>query len=256
MEAIGTTNNTLLKAFGFTWRNGRSWGVAHPKHDCYANAGQVTVHGDGIHLGVTRSPRMFNGKMYEWGVGYISSIETIKYGRLDVVFTLPQGPNLWPAIWLTDGKTWPPEIDIVEAWSNNTLKGKRCYRRVWNGIPIPFVNDICPGSVYGDHYEIKQGKTYANFCKGTPSSWLYTDGTPNICTIEWDKDHFSIWYNNHKVAEERDKEVLKWFNASEGMEIHLNNYVRRYFNEKDYAELMKIKKERQKLIIHEVFYHK
>ena len=110
--------------------------------------------------------------------------------------------------------------------------------------------------MYGDHYEIKQGKTYANFFKGTPSSWLYTDGTPNTCSIEWDRDHFTIWYNNHKVAEERDKEVLKWFNASEGMEIHLNNYVRRYFTDKDYKQLIQQPKHKSELIIHEVLYHK
>ena len=31
---------------------------------------------------------------------------------------LPKGVGLWPAIWLSCDKTWPPEIDILEAYSN------------------------------------------------------------------------------------------------------------------------------------------
>lgn len=50
---------------------------------------------------------------------------TIKYGRVEVVATLPSGDWLWPAIWMlpVDGAygPWPQsgEIDIVESRGNN-----------------------------------------------------------------------------------------------------------------------------------------
>lgn len=49
----------------------------------------------------------------------------IKYGRVEVTATLPQGDWLWPAIWLLPVKTtygvWPKsgEIDIAESRGNN-----------------------------------------------------------------------------------------------------------------------------------------
>ena len=50
---------------------------------------------------------------------------TLKYGRVEVTATLPQGDWLWPAIWLLPVKNtygvWPKsgEIDIVESRGNN-----------------------------------------------------------------------------------------------------------------------------------------
>lgn len=50
---------------------------------------------------------------------------TIKYGRVEVTATLPEGDWIWPAIWLLPVKdtygAWPKsgEIDIVEARGNN-----------------------------------------------------------------------------------------------------------------------------------------
>lgn len=234
--------NDTFYMFGFNWRIGRQWGIAHPSHTCWNSKNTVSIIGDKeIRLDIGNEKKYFdfgNGqKLYPWSVGYVSTIETIKYGTLKVDFILPQGNNLWPAIWITDGRTWPPEIDIVEAWSNNKYNGNRCYRRVWNGITIPFVNDIFPGVITGNCVENKGSKAYRNLFKGTYSNYLNTNGGKNSCVLDWKQDEIVISWNGRVVAHEKDSDTLKWFNDSEGMEIHLNNYVANDFSEYNYHKL-------------------
>lgn len=226
--------------FGFNWRVGRNWGLAHPNHICWCDSNCVDVYADCIILGIEKDDQIFDidgkHKTYQWGVGYISSIETIKYGTLEVKFELPQGNNLWPAIWATDGNTWPPEIDIVEGWTNK-YKGKHRYNRMWGCIPLPFVNRIFPGVVTGNCLDNKGGKSYyTSPFKGTCAKHLNIKGE-NTCLLYWQPDEISIIWNGRLIAQEKDPELLKWFNDSEGMEIHLNNYVTNDFTQEDYNHL-------------------
>jgi beta-glucanase (GH16 family) len=42
-----------------------------------------------------------------------------EYGYVQVVAQIPNGPGLWPALWLAAAdQKWPPEIDILEHWSS------------------------------------------------------------------------------------------------------------------------------------------
>lgn len=56
--------------------------------------------------------------------GTVMSVEKFSYGTFSAEIMLPQGNNLWPSFWLTGAANWPPEIDIMEAWSgdNNYFK--------------------------------------------------------------------------------------------------------------------------------------
>ena len=239
---IGSTN----------WRIGRNWGLAHPDHTCYCDGRVVQITTVGtkmVRLGIGYDPKTFIINdypiTYPWMVGYISSIDTFKYGRFEFQFVLPIGQNLWPAIWLTDGKTWPPEIDIVEGWTNEkSLKHpKHAYRKyLWNLIPECCTNKIFPGLVTGNCMENKGGQSYKNIWGGTNAKYLETDflkanGDPNVCVLEWMPNKITMWYNGHKVMEETDPEMLKWFNASEGMEVHLNNYVSNSFSLDNFLNL-------------------
>ena len=63
----------------------------------------------------------WDGKVYEseLACGIIRSEEKIIYGDISADVKLPKGRNLWPSFWLTGAESWPPEIDILEAWSNS-----------------------------------------------------------------------------------------------------------------------------------------
>jgi len=230
----------LFSLYGFDWRVGRHWGIAHPDHICYNSADTIMVDNNMIHLGIKHEPKeiVVDGipQLYPYSVGYVSSINTIKYGHLTVDFKLPIGMHLWPAIWLTDVKTWPPELDIMEAWSgeyewcsSSPKSPSRIYRVNW------LANKIYPGVVLGTCVDEKHGKSYRVF-RGSPACYLKTDKT-NRCELDWTEDRIQVWYNGHRVVNESDPEVLKYFNGSEGMEIHLNNYVTNSFRNEDLKEM-------------------
>lgn len=207
---------------GFTWRNGRHWGLFHPEHICYCSLEDVELTNDILMLDVSKRPVEHEGKLYPYSVGYVSTNETIKYGVLEAEYVLPYGSNLWPAIWLTDGKTWPPEIDIVEAWNDRgdflsrLFSNKRYLRH-------PFVNYIFPGIFMGTSGETAHGESSTKF-GGTCSKYI-SETSVNKCKLEWRENFIKVWYNGHLVMNVTDKNKLVDFNNSEGMEIHLNNYV-------------------------------
>merc|ERR1719258_984332 len=57
----------------------------------------------------------------------LTSRDSFKYGRIEIVATLPRGDYLWPALWMlpTGGGPWPTggEIDIMESMGNAAEAG-------------------------------------------------------------------------------------------------------------------------------------
>ena len=238
--ALIMRDDGVFNKFGFRWRVGRSWGLAHSDDICYADGDVVQVFDKEIRLGLEYKPAYFDvdqKKLYQWGVGYVSTIEPIKYGTLKVKFILPRGGNLWPAIWTFDCETWPPEIDIVEAWSNTKYDNSKCYRRVWKGITIPFTNDIFPSLHLGNNPDNHYSKSYRNLFKGSCSCELDTDFGENECELIWTPEYIDIYWNGKRIVKEEDPDILKWFNEGKGQCIQLNNYVTNDFKECDFVGL-------------------
>ena len=248
MEQDKQVELAIINKWGFTWRIGQPWGVAHPAHNCYTGGDAVTVNEKNVELDVLYDPKtvMIDGSeaFRVWNVGMVSSYEPIKYGNLHVVFKLPRGRNLWPAIWLADNETWPPEIDIVEGWTNNRLDSNKCYRKMCGKIPVPFTNDIFPSLHYGNSVETHKTKSYRNLFKGTCSSLLNVEEV-NDCHLIWEPDRITVFWNFDIVLDETDKDILSWFNTSNGMRIILNNYVTNDFTNDDYRNMDEVDRKMQ-----------
>jgi beta-glucanase (GH16 family) len=58
--------------------------------------------------------------------GTMRSIESFDYGTFSAEIMCPKGYNLWPSFWLSGSGNWPPEIDIMEAWSENNSYYRWC----------------------------------------------------------------------------------------------------------------------------------
>ena len=231
--------------WGFDWRIGRSWGISHPDDICYCDGSMVQLDPYGnLKLGIGYEPKTvpqyIDGETRyvteDWKVGYISSIQT-KYGILNVKYGLPFGRNLWPAIWLTDDKTWPPEIDIVEGWTNTAwcpIWSKSGYRRNL------LANSVYPTLHTSNSAETHETCSYRTF-GGTPICKLDPE-RPAECQIYWSPDLIEIFYRNvdqdwHRIVSETRPEILQWFNQSEGMSIQLNNYITNDFTMDDYNDI-------------------
>jgi beta-glucanase (GH16 family) len=54
------------------------------------------------------------------GAGLVSCTKKFTYGTFSITAKLPRGKNLWPAFWMYSWDSWPPEIDIIEGFSDNS----------------------------------------------------------------------------------------------------------------------------------------
>jgi beta-glucanase (GH16 family) len=108
------------------WFTRERWGRIHPgKSYCWYDPECVFVDNKGyLHLTTDLSPteiKHSNGETYKpnLGTGLICSVEDFSYGRFEIDAMMPSGSNKWPAFWLWGSETWPPEIDILEGYTDN-----------------------------------------------------------------------------------------------------------------------------------------
>lgn len=78
----------------------------------------------------------WDGKIYNptEASGSIRSVTGFSYGTFSADVKVPHGYNLWPSFWLSGEANWPPEIDIMEAWTYDD----NCF--VWTQPRFPWIN--------------------------------------------------------------------------------------------------------------------
>jgi beta-glucanase (GH16 family) len=107
------------------WRIGQPWGKFHPEYAYqYYGDKSVFIQNNCLILNQEYSPKQFRlegGKVYDipQSVGLVTSYKSYGYGFFEFEIELPYGSGLWPAVWLSCVNSWPPEIDILEAYSND-----------------------------------------------------------------------------------------------------------------------------------------
>ena len=188
------------------WRVSQPWGNFHPDslYDYYGE-NSVSVD-DKLILQQKYSPKEFelNGEKITipYSIGLITSLDAYGYGFYEFDIQLPKGIGLWPAVWLTSFDSWPPEIDILEAYSDeNCNYGKRLQSN------LHF--DYTPNNknIGGMDHIIKNPLD-----KLTVSCW-------------WTKDFIKIYYNGYLFRKTTSEDILKWFRDKK-MIIILNNGMR------------------------------
>jgi beta-glucanase (GH16 family) len=138
------------------------------------------------------------------GVGMVKSLKAYQYGIFEWNIELPFGPQLWPAIWLTGRDSWPPEIDILEGYSDDNMK----YGRNLN-------SNIHCGSNPTNHYGI-----------GANRHGLFVDlDKPLNLICHWTKDFIKIYYNGFLCRILTNPTDLKWF-INSYMLVIMNNALR------------------------------
>jgi beta-glucanase (GH16 family) len=113
------------------WHDYRPWGGRDNgssymvNHDTTIGGVNLTsdmwVSGGELHLGTQATPAFTTGgKTYTATSAMIttgiSPYTSFSSGYFEIRARLPQGPNNWPAFWMTNG--WPPEDDIME-WKSS-----------------------------------------------------------------------------------------------------------------------------------------
>lgn len=218
------------------WRYGQPWGIFHSVYlnQYYDTKGsQSFTNHNLLNLNTEYSPKTIIKKnLPKWrqsdrlpdeftipnAIGLITSKESFKYGIFKAEIKLPKEKNLWPAFWLCGENSWPPEIDIMEAFTNDKYDD---YRGRFFFKKRPNVR-IEPNLHYGDVTKgTKQDYgSYRVFVNNATERFV-----EYVC--HWEKDFIKIYFDGVKVFQTTDQKVLKWFNGSKSYQyIVLSNGIR------------------------------
>lgn len=198
------------------WRIGPSWGNFHPDA-LYQYYGENSAYIENNHLVLDHryEPRELNiwdkpdvKYNIDYSIGFISTYESFGYGFYEFECKLPDGIGLWPAVWLTGYKSWPPEIDINESYSDGNGK--------YGGH---FASNL--------HFNLEKSKENS----GGRSHYLADISNRIKFSLHWTENYIKIYYNGYLVRVITSQKTLKWF-KDERMVIILGNGLRKEFIDK------------------------
>ncbi len=208
----------ILKWCGHEWLTKERWGDIHPdKTFCWYDSKAVEIDNNGfLHLKTKLNSKHFEdiGVRSEVGVGLVSCLTHFSFGSFEIECKLPTGSNLWPAFWLYSFQSWPPEIDIFEAYSNN----KSSYFDFDIKNPLKFWNlkSCLHYGTVDNHQNITDKKSFFGFKNPRKSFIKYR--------CDWYPDRIDIFYNGWKVRSITDSEVLSQLNGKT-MNVIINNSI-------------------------------
>lgn len=159
------------------------------------------------------------------GIGMIHSQQSWQGGWFEAWIRLPQGQPYWTAFWMSGDKSWPPEIDIFEAYSHigdqyhdKTLFGKKRPNR-----------------------KIQPNLHWGRVVDGTKDQWGANDVEVAECTERlvqyaclWERDRIEIYYDGIKVFQCTDSKILQWYNNQTSSQ----NIIIGHGYHKDYAHII------------------
>lgn len=173
------------------YRLGQAWGEYHPGdlHQWYDPAG-VSLN-NGLTLSITDNAKQFPEALIPHGVGLVVSHQDFHYGIFEWNIKLPMGVGLWPAVWLSSSDSWPPEIDVIEAYSDKEGKYKK-------NLQTNF------------HLGIVENKSKYALGEGEHGLYINPNEILNL-KCHWTKDFIKIYYNNFLCRIVTKRKHLAWF---------------------------------------------
>lgn len=212
---------------GYKWRPREKWGTYHPdKTYCYYDKSAIEINEkDEMILKTQMNPKTFKGKALHYnselteleipiGVGLVSSVDGFGYGYFEIEAKLPTGKNLWPAFWMSPFESWPPEIDVFEAYSKN--KEHFFHFDLFN-----------PFGFWRVETNFHCGKQPDNYNLGAKTHWLGWKNPAkhfNKFGCLWTEDVIKIFYNDRLVRELKDPELLDEYRGK-SMNVKINAHV-------------------------------
>jgi hypothetical protein len=210
-------NNNLNETY---WRVGQPWGEFHPGHlyQYYDTTGEYTKPSNqGLVLSLRNVPKKFKRSemdkstvdpntpeefTIETVIGILTSKIGWKYGWFESWIKLPEGQSYWPAFWFSGINSWPPEIDVLEAYSDIGPRYEE--RGLFRKIPDRKIQPNLHYGVEGESYD-QYGAYNAPIAKPTQRFVQY------VC--HWDKNFIRIYYDGMLIFETKNPEILKWYNG-------------------------------------------
>lgn len=170
----------------------------------------------------------------DWWAKYTSGLITTQfsfsqtYGYFEMRAKLPKGKGLWPAFWLLPiDKSWPPEIDVMEAFGDKNDRGDGPNTMIHYATHAVDKTQSC-----GDWYDVgvditKDFHTYGVLWEPTKMTY-YFDGKP-YASCPSNKESNQPFYMLVNLAVGSDKAWPTAPNAENVWPAYMNvDYVRAY----------------------------
>lgn len=207
--------DNLITWQGYEWWTRERWGrVHHEKPHWWYDPSVVNIDSKGnLHLSTHKNPKTVDGIASTIGVGLVSCTTKFGHGTFTIEAKLPRGANLWPAFWMWSWDTWPPEIDVFEAYSDH--KGSY-FKLDWSN-PIGFWNVQT-----NLHYTDTTNKVI-----GPETHWMgIKNPTRHFCkySVTWLPDRVEYWFNDRMVRCITDPYIINQLNKTK-MNVVINNGV-------------------------------
>lgn len=195
-----------IEEFNSRWIRNQHWGNYHPGDlQQWYDPKAVEIVTGGLILKVTGNSHPDKSLGISNGVGLVTSKMEFSYGKYRWVLKLPKGRQLWPAIWLSGSKTWPPEIDVFEGYSNDLAEwGKHIN------------TNIHCGDTPENHFGLGAFR----------GGFLINPDSEVIMDLHWTEDFIKIYYNGFLVRVVTSKRHLGWFNKNPEMWVIMNTALR------------------------------
>lgn len=195
-----------IKAFGREWdttMNGRVFHSEHPNHHYDDSCVSYDEKSNCVLLTADWDPKIIEhkGQKYDsyYKTGLIRSTESFGFGMFKADIVLPKGLYLWPAFWLTPDGQWPPEIDVMEAYSGHDKVG---YKR--NILTYDVGSQVHYGDCQWNHHAMRRHHMLRCFPDPQEEMIEYS--------LLWTQDEVRICYNGFTVLNCTGSKALKYLN--------------------------------------------
>lgn len=180
----------ITKDFDWFYKDNGDYLPYHPEylHHWYDKK-SIIQNGTTFKLPIKRNPKTFNGIYFPFSGAVLQSKKAYRYAYFEAEIIVPKAHGHWPAFWLTGVNTWPPEIDIVEAYSRNDWYNS--FRKFNSNVHYGNKNQIGASS-----HPIPEGLS----------------GKPVKFAVLWEEDRIEWYYNGHLVRRIKDRKVLDYMN--------------------------------------------
>lgn len=233
-------DNKIFNWCGYEWLTEERWGNLHPDRPwAWDDPGCVKVNDNNeLELSIDLNPKkiIINGREYNpnYGMGLVSTTANnpkFKYGHYEWIAKMPKGKHLWPALWMWSWDSWPPEIDVVEAWTNC---GGGYFRLNYKWHPLVW-------NLQTNYHEPNEDGNMAQCC----SVFDMPDPARNFIKYEliWLPGELQFWYNDKQVRTINDPEFMKYLNenTNNGMNIIMNIHPTEKYHEGELKTTMLVK---------------
>jgi beta-glucanase (GH16 family) len=207
----------MIKWSGYDWLQQERWGQIHLEkpHWWYDHSCSFVDDFGQLNLLTKNNPKYFTelGITSSIGTGLVSCTERFSFGEFEIEAKLPYGNNLWPAFWMWSWDSWPPEIDVLEGYSDNNPN----YFKFRLRSPFGFWNIQTNVHYTNGVNKMLGGK---NHCFG------FKDPTKNFIkySVIWERNSLRFYYGGKLVRKVTDKSILQQLSMTK-MNVIINNGV-------------------------------